>query len=170
MAIPPAPPLPVTRKSGFSRMLGRTRLTFVLIALAVFILCLGFSWSTRDAMENLPFLKGHGSTGQATDSQKTLVDLRPWQTASTLASLAVTNEEAEYAQEAERLADHEVDQAFAAALREASARVQRTVLTGDALELSQRVAELEQLVKDDKAQVASNTASGTGTDSNGAVS
>ena len=170
MANPPAPPLPVTRKSALSHMLGRARMTFVLLALAVLILCLGFSWSTRDAMNNLPFLKGHGPTGNLTDSQKTLVDLRPWQTASTLATLAVTNEEAEYAQEAERLADHEVDQAFAAALREASARVQRTVLKGDALELSQRVTELQQMVKDDKAQVASLAATGTGSGANGADS
>jgi small-conductance mechanosensitive channel len=143
-------------------MLGRARMTFVVISLAVLIVCLGFSWSTRDAMENLPFLKGHGTAVKTADSQKTLVDLRPWQTASTLATLAVTNEEAQYAEEAERLADHEVDQAFAAALREASARVQKRALTGEALELSQRVGELEQLVKDDKAQVASLTASGAG--------
>ena len=57
------------------------------------------------------------------NSQKTLVDLRPWQTAEALAPLAVTAEETEYAHEAERLADHEVDQAFASALRQASRAV-----------------------------------------------
>jgi small-conductance mechanosensitive channel len=134
-------------------------MTFVFISFAVLVVCLGFSWSTRDSMENLSFLNSHEAKGNAAETQKALVDLRPWQTASTLALLAVTNEEAEYAQEAERLADHEVDQAFAAALREATARVQKRVLTGDALELSQRVGELEQLVKDDKAQLASLTAS-----------
>ena len=39
----------------------------------------------------------------------------------TLAALAVSAEERELAREAERLADHEVDQAFAQALRQASA-------------------------------------------------
>ena len=48
---------------------------------------------------------------------KALVDLGPWQTAQALAPLAVTTEEKEYARDAERLADHEVDQAFASALR-----------------------------------------------------
>jgi len=151
------------RTSAFSRLLGQARVVSVVVALSVLIVSLGFWWSTRDAMEDLPFLKGYRQGVNLTESQKTLVDLRPWQVASTLATFAVTNEEVQYAEEAERLADHEVDQAFAAALREATARVQKRVLSGEALELSQRVTDLEKLVKDDKAQVAGMTASGTGT-------
>ena len=49
---------------------------------------------------------------------------------------AVTAEETEYARDAQRLADHEVDQAFASALREAARR--NHVLTGEALTLSQK--------------------------------
>ncbi len=120
--------------------------------LAILALCVVFSWTTRDAMDHLPFLRGK-TAGMLSAGQKTLVDLSPWQTASALAPLAVSNEEAEYAQEAERLADHEVDQAFASALREATEKVQHSVLTGDALALSQRVAQLQDLVKDDKDQV-----------------
>jgi small-conductance mechanosensitive channel len=78
------------------------------------------------------------------------VDLSPWQTAQTLASLAVTSEEKEYAREAEHLADHEVDQAFAAALRAAELQTRQRVLTGEALALSQRVAELEQEIRQDR--------------------
>ena len=41
--------------------------------------------------------------------RNTLVDLRPWQTAQSLAALAVTAEETEYARAAERNADHYPD-------------------------------------------------------------
>jgi small-conductance mechanosensitive channel len=67
--------------------------------------------------------------------------------------LAVTAEETEYAHEAERLADHEVDQAFDAALRQATAQAQHRNLTGEALVLSQKVEQFEQLIKDDQALI-----------------
>src|SRR6202044_2852208 len=89
---------------------------------------------------------------------KSLVDLQPWQTAQALAPLAVTAEENEYARDAERLADHEVDQAFAGALRQARLETQRRTLTGDALALSQKVTQLEQLKQQDQALVDSLTA------------
>ena len=109
-------------------------------------------------MESLSFLKHQSAAGVlSTSSAKALVDQRPWQTALTLAPLAVTNEETQFAQEAERLADHEVDQAFASALRQATAQVQHRVLTGDALALSQRVTSLQELVKEDQAAVKSLT-------------
>ncbi len=135
------------------RIFGRTRLIALGILLAVIVLLVGFTWSTRDSMQHLPFLNIKSPAGKLAASQKTLVDLSPWQTASALAPLAVTNEEQQYAQEAERLADHEVDQAFASALRKATVQVQTRVLTGDALSLSQRVDQLQELVKEDKAQV-----------------
>ena len=146
----PAPTPP--QDTQFSRIIGRTRTIALLITAALLILCIALSITTRDAMENLPFLKGTAS-GRLSTSQKTFVDLRPWQTASALAPLAVSNEEAEYAQEAERLADHEVDQAFAAALREATEKVQHTNLTGEALALSQHVTQLQQIVKEDKSSI-----------------
>lgn len=52
--------------------------------------------------------------------QAPLVDQRPLQTARNLATVAATPAERELAQEAARLADHEVDLAFASALREAA--------------------------------------------------
>ena len=82
--------------------------------------------------------------------------MHPWQIAQALAPLAVSREEDEYAHEAERLADHEVNQAFATALRQASA--QRLTPTGEALELSQKVAQLQQTAKEDQARVRSLTA------------
>jgi small-conductance mechanosensitive channel len=83
------------------------------------------------------------------------VDQRPWQTAKTLAALAISAEELELAREAERLADHEVDQAFAQSLRQASAETRQ--LTGQALVLQQRVTSLQQMVKQDQEQVTALT-------------
>jgi hypothetical protein len=108
-------------------------------------------------MAHLPFLAGEGKARAHDDNQKTIVDLRPWQTAQALAPLAVSAEENEFARDAERLADHEVDQAFAAALRQATLQTQHRTLTGEALALSQKVAELQQLVKEDQALVNSLT-------------
>src|SRR5664279_5852464 len=118
----------------------------ILIPAAVLVVCLVTVFLTRDAMNNVTYRRGQ-SAG--------LVDQRPWQTAQGLAPLAVSSEEQRHAREAERLADHEVDQAFAMALRQAS--LEQRVLTGDALALSRKVAELQQIVKDDQARVDSLT-------------
>jgi small-conductance mechanosensitive channel len=134
--------------------LSRTRLIALLVLLAVFLLCIAFSWTTRDAMVKLSFLRQRGSQA-GLGGQKTIVDLSSWQTAQTLAALAVSAEEREYAREAERLADHEVDQAFASALRQAS--MQRPVLSGEALALSQKVTQFQQMVEADQARVQSLT-------------
>jgi small-conductance mechanosensitive channel len=134
------------------RIFGRARLIVLLALVVLLALCMAFSWTTRDAMMNLPFL-GHGPVRRVVGGEKTLVDMHPWQTAQALAPLAVTAEETEYARDAERLADHEVDQAFAAALRLANLQVQQRVLSGEALALSQKVAQLQQTVKQDQAQV-----------------
>ena len=110
------------------------------VALVVFLVA---SFLTRGWMSNLPFLRSNATVG--------LVDQRPWQTVEALAPLAVTAEERRLAQEAERLADHEVDQAFAMALRQAS--LERRTLAGDALTLQQKVASLQGMVKEDQAKV-----------------
>lgn len=153
--------LPVTPIPGGrirKRVFGRVSLIFLLVMAALLGLCLAFSWTTRDSMAYLSFLSGQGNVRSLKKSQETIVDLRPWQTAEALAPLAVTAEEKEYAHDAERLADHEVDQAFASALRQASAQAQHRILTGDALALSQRVKQLQQLIQEDQALVNSLTA------------
>jgi small-conductance mechanosensitive channel len=81
------------------------------------------------------------------------VDQRPWQTAATLAALAQSAEERELAREAERLADHEVDQAFSQSLRQAS--LEKPDLSGKALALRQRVTELQETIKNDQARIVS---------------
>ncbi len=145
--------LPNPEPAGGLRAFGRARLLSLLALVVLLAACVTVFWMTSDAMAHLPFLAGRGTARTLMDRQKTLVDLRPWQTAQALAPLAVSAEEAEYAHEAERLADHEVVQAFASALRLANLDAQNRVLTGEALTLSKRVAQLQQLVKEDQAQV-----------------
>jgi small-conductance mechanosensitive channel len=103
----------------------------------------------------LPFLHGQKAGWAGTVVPRGIVDQRPWQTAETLAALAESAEEREFAREAERLADHEVDQAFAQSLRQANIEVRE--LTGRALILQQRVTELQQTIKEDEARIASLT-------------
>ncbi len=144
MANPPAP----AKGAPHFRIFGRSRLIVVAALLVLLAVCLTGSWLTRAVMANLAFL--HGRRAQHNQS---LVDVSPWETAQALASLAVTAEEQEYAREAEHLADHEVDQAFAAALRSAQLQARDRVLTGPALALQQRVTQLGQEIAGDKAAV-----------------
>jgi small-conductance mechanosensitive channel len=147
----------IQEHSSLQRMLGRGRFISLLILFGLLVICLAFSWTTRDAMAHLPFLKGQpAQRAGGASAQTTVVDLHPWQIAQALSPLAVSKEEEEYAHEAERLADHEVNQAFATALRQAS--TERLTPTGEALELSRKVAELQQTAKEDQARVKSLTA------------
>jgi small-conductance mechanosensitive channel len=142
--------------TALQRLLGRGRFLSLLVLFGVLVLCIAFSWTTRDAMAHLPFLKGQkAQRDPGASSQTTIVDLHPWQIAQALAPLAVSKEEEEFAHEAERLADHEVNQAFASSLRQASE--QHLTPTGEALELSQKVAQLQETAKEDQAQVRSLT-------------
>jgi small-conductance mechanosensitive channel len=118
----------------------------ITIPAALLVLCLVAAWLTRGSMAHLPFLRGKGAA-----AQNTLVDQRPWQTIESLAPLAVSAEEQSLAREAERLADHDVDQAFAFALRQAALKTR--TLTGAALAAQQKVAQLQDLVKEDQAKV-----------------
>ena len=154
MAITPI--VPITESEIRPRILGRIRLFVLFALLGLLVLCLAFSWTTRDAMEHLHFLRSQGAGGLS-GSKKPLVDLRVWQTAQALAPLAVTQEETEYASEAERLADHAVDQAFAAALRIAGLKAESGALTAEALALTQKVEQLKQLIKQDQALILSLT-------------
>jgi small-conductance mechanosensitive channel len=98
-------------------------------------------------MAHMPFRQGKGGAARSAS----LVDQRPWQTIESLAPLAVSAEEQSLAREAERLADHDVDQNFALALRQAS--FQNHTLTGDALAAQKKVTQLQALVKEDQARV-----------------
>jgi len=118
----------------------KLRLLLVGTLFVLLVLCLAWSWATRDVMSEV----------QAA-VPNSLVDLRPWQTAQALAALTSSSEETEIAREAEHLADHDVDQAFAAALRQAA--IQRPSLTTESITLSRRVSALQQNLADDQARV-----------------
>ncbi|SRR5581483_4363160 len=149
MAIPPIAPAPP--EAAGSHKTGKTRPILLIALSGLLIVCLVLLWTTRGTMENLAFLR-HRNGGSA---KKALVDVTTWQTAQALAALAVTAEENEFAHDAERLADHEVDQAFASALRQARLRAEHRTFTGEALALSQKVKQLQQLIAQDQAQVKS---------------
>jgi small-conductance mechanosensitive channel len=141
---------------ALQRVLGRARFVSLLVLFGLLVMCIVFSWITRGAMAHLPFLKSQQTQGAPSlSNQTTVVDLHPWQIAQALSPLAVSREEVEFAHEAERLADHEVNQAFAVALRQAN--TQHLTPTGEAVELSQKVAQLQQMAKDDQARVRSLT-------------
>ena len=111
------------------------------VALVVLLVVLYIS---RGTMEQLAFLRRGAESTE-------LVDQRPFQTAQTLAGMAVSAEEQRFAQEAERLSEHEVEQAFATALRQAS--MHQRVLTGEAAETAKKVNSMQATVLDDKARV-----------------
>jgi len=151
---PPNPPLPLRA----IKLFGRSRRVWLAALLVVIALCIVFSWITRDAMGNLSFLKS-GSWMRGASQQKYVVDQSPWLTAQALSPLAMSREEKEDARAAEHLADHDVDQAFAAALRKAE--MQTPTLTPEAKALTERVKQGETLVQQDQAKIASMQASAT---------
>jgi small-conductance mechanosensitive channel len=147
--------------------MNRVRVVIVPIVLIVLAVTLAGAFLTRGVMEYLPFLQARKGNWTGAYVPHGVVDERPWQTAATLAALAQSAEERELAREAERLADHEVDQAFSQSLRQAS--LAKPNLSGKALALQQRVTELQETIKNDQARISSLSA-GAGTRPAGAVS
>lgn len=133
-------------------LFGRVRTIALAILGALFLVCLIFSWNTR------PAFRGPGSASGRPGMRRTIVDLTPWQTAQTLAALAVTAEEAQFAQDALRLADHEVDQAFAVALRQAAMQSAHRPSTPEVAAAQKKVTDLQDLVAQDQTIVDALTA------------
>src|SRR3982074_1191173 len=117
--------------------MNRARMVIVLIMLIVLAVTLAGAFLTRGVMTYLPFLQARKGNWTGAYVPHGVVDQRPWQTAATLAALAQSAEERELAREAERIADHEVDQAFSQSLRQTS--LEKPNLSGTALALQQRV-------------------------------
>jgi len=129
----PAPPLLTSLR----------RASFVVLG-AVLVTCLILAWLTRNVMSHLPAANRSGPFV----TQNVLVE--PWQTAVDLASLAVTAEEQQYAHAALTLADHEVHQAFQAALDQAQLDVQKRQRQPEAIRLAQIVDQRQQTVTQDQ--------------------
>lgn len=134
----------------------RARKLSLLIMLAILAATSVGVFLTRGVMAYLPFLQARKGNWAGEYVARGVVDQRPWQTAAALSALAQSAEEKEFAREAERLADHEVDQAFSQSLRQAS--LEKPQLTGRALELQQRVTRLQETLRSDQARIATLTA------------
>src|SRR5262250_2499192 len=132
--------------------MNRFHKVIVLVMLIVLAVTLTGVFMTRGVMAYLPFLQARKGSWTGAYVPLGVVDQRPWQTAATLAALAQSAEEKKLAREAERIADHEVDQAFSQSLRQAA--LSKPTLSGKALALQQRVNELQATVKNDEARVA----------------
>jgi small-conductance mechanosensitive channel len=137
--------------------MNRARTGIVLTLLIVLVISLSGAFLTRGVMADLPFLQARKGIWTGAYVPLGIVDQRPWQTAATLAALAQSAEEKKLARDAERLADHEVDQAFSQSLRQAA--LAKPNLSGKALALQQRVTELQATVKNDEARIAALNAS-----------
>ena len=84
-------------------------------------------------------------------AQAPLVDQTPLQTAQRLAKMPISGEELPFAQEALRLADHEMDLAFAAAVRDAEEHP--PVLSAEAKGIQARLQKAQRALEADEAQV-----------------
>src|SRR5499425_1867315 len=129
--------------------MSRTRVLTVVIILSALGAALAGAFMTRGVMAYLPFLQVKKGDWAGAYVPLGIVDQRPWQTAATLAALAQSAEERKLASEAQRLADHEVDQAFSQSLRQET--LTKPNLNSKALELQQRVTELQETIKNDEA-------------------
>jgi small-conductance mechanosensitive channel len=113
------------------------------------------------------FVTGEPGTPKATDagkaaSRQSLVDQRLMQTANTTAALAGTADERELSREALRLADHELDQAFATALREAAESAPPpSVATA---KLTDRIAQAKTKIAAEQQRIAKLTAQAAASD------
>jgi small-conductance mechanosensitive channel len=100
---------------------------------------------------SVPTMYIKGGSGQAP-----LVDQTPLLTAQRLAQMPTSKEEQPFAEEALRLGDHEMDLAFAAAVRDAEEHP--AVLSAEAKEIQARLQHAEKAVEADKEEVARLTA------------
>jgi small-conductance mechanosensitive channel len=116
----------------------------LLVLVLATILGVFFTDSTHSAAPS-------ASKKNAAASQPPAVDQKPLQTARKLAALASTPEEQDFAHEALRLADYEVDLAFADALREAAEHP--SAPTAEQRELSLRASKATAVVKNDQDQI-----------------
>jgi small-conductance mechanosensitive channel len=139
--IPSRIPRPDLRKLSYFRRFG---LVGILVLLFVALLIGQHFASGGD-----PSLEFNAPT--ALPPASGLVDQSPLRLARQLASQAAVPQEHQYAQDALHLADSEVDQAFASALRAATEHA--PPLTGQALKISQRLNALNERIKTEQAEV-----------------
>jgi small-conductance mechanosensitive channel len=119
----------------------------IFLTILVLAACVLAAYLTRDVPAGRVAVKKPAAT-----SQTSPVDERLLQTARQMSTLADTSDEQNLAAQALQLADHEVDQAFAAALREAAA--EGTPASGPLKELADRIIHLKASVTANQARIA----------------
>jgi small-conductance mechanosensitive channel len=103
-----------------------------------------------------PSVNSSDMNPDAPGTQSVAIDQSALSTAQRMAALASGDDEQVLAKEALRLGDHEVDLAFASALRNAAEHP--PVLSAEAQDLKTRVAEADSALEHDKAEIARLTA------------
>ena len=128
------------------------------IGFAILLAACGAGWYfTRDANDGRA-----ASAPKAAGGQSPLIDQRLIQSAQQVAAQVDTKEEQDLGREALRLTDHELDQAFATALREAV--VERAPTSGPLQQLGARIAHLKARVTASQQRIAQLTKDGAGND------
>ncbi len=131
------------------------------IAAVVLVLLLGATIYGLIRTTEPPSVPPSQGKGKPTSpAQAPLVDQSPLKTAQQLAQLPMAPDEKPFAEEALRLADHEVDSAYDAALR--NARAHPPVLSAEAKEIEARLQRAQKLVASDKAMIDQLTAAVAG--------
>jgi small-conductance mechanosensitive channel len=125
----------------------RIHSVLVLTAAGLLAACVLAWFMTNDADSNRA-----GTPPLAANTEKLSADERLFQTARRMTALAETADEQTLARAALRLADHELDQAYAAALRDATART--APATGPLQKLADRVARVKTRMTADQALIA----------------
>ncbi|HXT75937.1 MAG TPA: mechanosensitive ion channel domain-containing protein [Candidatus Eisenbacteria bacterium] len=132
--------------------------TVAALALVVLLGATGYAiFRTEPPPVRLPVAAGEASVANAAASpSQPTVDQTPLKTAQGLATLVTLPQERVHAQEALRLADHEVDIAFTAALRDVTQHP--PPLSDEAKQIQARLQQAEKGLASDQAQVAQLTA------------
>lgn len=116
--------------------------SLVLMSLALVAIVFSRYWI------DIPLDRAHAASSKANSG---LVDEQPLLTAEALAPLAATPDERDFAQEALRVADHEVDLTFASALRNAT--LHPAPLSPAAHAIAARIQELQSQIKLQQADI-----------------
>jgi small-conductance mechanosensitive channel len=132
--------------------------TIAAVVLLVLLAGTGYAiFRTEPPAVTLPSAPGEPSVANAAASpNQPTVDQTPLKTAQELATLVTLPEERAHAQDALRLADHEVDIAFTTTLRDVTQHP--PPLSAEAKEIQSRLQKAEKALASDQAQVAQLTA------------
>jgi small-conductance mechanosensitive channel len=138
---------------GYERTMKTTQ-KIAALALVALLGAVGYGLFRTGQPANAPATNTKATFGGA--AQPPMVDQTPLLTAQHLAQMPTSTEEQPFAEEALRLGDHEMDLAFAAAVRDAEEHP--PVLSAEAKEIQARLQQAEKALEADKADVARLTA------------